>query len=410
MKILFISGCAPSKYNHGEPNSYPYFLIQELAKTHQVHVLYFNNHTVKETEFTQDLKDAGTSSFAELVPSKSLYYLYLLLYVPRLLLYRYLKMPPPLPLQVYKRAVSAGTLQTAIRNINPDHIVVFPVQLYLLIKLAAGKKPVTVLCTDSPVLHFGRLLQVSAKISYREKWAKQMLDQNKQLENAFKKINARYLFVGHADKDSFQNNSQQQHCYFLPHHLYTYTANTSGWQPGTPLKVLFAGGGHTTYTGIEQDLIARQIADSGLDKSSFHFHFLGKGYDAAMAILQEKGYTVKQEKWVEDYDLFLASMNVQVFPIALGTGTKAKVLSAMACGVLCIGTYYAFENIEAQEGKDYLLYKDPADVPQQLNDILRQKNIYQQMAAKGEQAILANHNTPIVTAKLVAHLQEHKAS
>lgn len=51
--------------------------------------------------------------------------------------------------------------------------------------------------------------------------------------------------------------------------------------------------------------------------------------------------------WIHDYSSFLRTIDVQLFPLDIGAGTKTSVLTALQHGVLCIGTRVALENIDS---------------------------------------------------------------
>jgi hypothetical protein len=59
--------------------------------------------------------------------------------------------------------------------------------------------------------------------------------------------------------------------------------------------------------------------------------------------------------WVDNYEEFLAGIDIQIFPLDIGAGTKTSVLTALYMNVVCIGTTIACENIETQSLPDSLL-------------------------------------------------------
>jgi len=81
-----------------------------------------------------------------------------------------------------------------------------------------------------------------------------------------------------------------------------------------------------------------------------------------------------------------------LIPIILGTGTKGKVLSALASGLLCIGTKYAFENIHIDEQEDCVLVENEGDVITALNHILNNKEKYTMMAKIAAEKVKFEHS------------------
>lgn len=59
--------------------------------------------------------------------------------------------------------------------------------------------------------------------------------------------------------------------------------------------------------------------------------------------------------WIENYEEFLTGVDIQIFPLDVGAGTKTSVLTALYMNVTCIGTAIACENIETCSSTDSLL-------------------------------------------------------
>ncbi|HET6996779.1 MAG TPA: hypothetical protein VFI06_17420, partial [Chitinophagaceae bacterium] len=123
----------------------------------------------------------------------------------------------------------------------------------------------------------------------------------------------------------------------------------------------------------------------------------------AIDTLQNAGYTVIHQQWVDNHDDFMAAMHVQILPIIMGTGTKAKVLAAMSSGLLCVGTWYSFENILANTGEHYLQYNDSSEIPELLSSICKNRELYAGIAEKGKKQIIEMHDTGKVVAQLLAN-------
>jgi hypothetical protein len=59
--------------------------------------------------------------------------------------------------------------------------------------------------------------------------------------------------------------------------------------------------------------------------------------------------------WIDNYEEFLTCIDIQIFPLDVGAGTKTSVLTALYMNVICIGTTVACENIETRSLTDSLL-------------------------------------------------------
>lgn len=59
--------------------------------------------------------------------------------------------------------------------------------------------------------------------------------------------------------------------------------------------------------------------------------------------------------WIDNYEEFLTGIDIQLFPLDVGAGTKTSVLTALYMNVTCIGTPIACENIVTRSSTDSLL-------------------------------------------------------
>lgn len=101
--------------------------------------------------------------------------------------------------------------------------------------------------------------------------------------------------------------------------------------------------------------------------------------------------------WVEDYRALLAEIDVQVFPIAIGSGTKGKVLEALAAGVVAIGSIEAFRNISPHPAEPHQTYSSPSEVPALLTGIATNFDQHRTAARAFAQQVRAHHATaPLV--------------
>jgi len=96
--------------------------------------------------------------------------------------------------------------------------------------------------------------------------------------------------------------------------------------------------------------------------------------------------------WVDDYAEELVQHDIQIVPISYGTGTKGKVLSALANGLLVVGSKYALENIAVKNNESCVQYQNASDVANLLLKIAREKDKYQAIAEKGRTQVRHYHN------------------
>jgi len=104
--------------------------------------------------------------------------------------------------------------------------------------------------------------------------------------------------------------------------------------------------------------------------------------------------------WVESYHALMNSIDVQIFPIAIGTGTKGKVLSAMSAGCICIGTPYAFSNISPRPSPPHYRYASPLHGLDHLSGLHTRVDASKQEALNYAKQLLAEHNPAGVIGKM----------
>lgn len=201
------------------------------------------------------------------------------------------------------------------------------------------------------------------------------------------------------------------------------------------IKVLIAGQ-YNYYMKQEADLLIEQICNVNVNdngnltaaqyenvggeivnvlKEHYVFTFLGKGWEKHVETLRQAGYEVEHITFALDYIEEIVKHDIQITPIAIGTGTKGKVLDALANGLLVIGTPYAMENIAVENGVSCIVYRDPQEVIKILLDIVKNDNgndnetlryensnrrKYEEIAAEGQRQVLKHHDRKLIAEQL----------
>lgn len=135
-------------------------------------------------------------------------------------------------------------------------------------------------------------------------------------------------------------------------------------------------------------------------RGAYTFTFLGKGWETHVDRLRSAGYEVDHIVFAPDYIEEISRYDIQITPITIGTGTKGKVLDAMANGLLVIGTPYALENIAVEHGVSCLEYRQPEEVIAMLQDIPGQIGKYEEIAEKGRLQVITHHSRALAAQNL----------
>ena len=135
-------------------------------------------------------------------------------------------------------------------------------------------------------------------------------------------------------------------------------------------------------------------------RDHFSITFLGKGWEQHAEALRRAGYDVEHIAFAPDYIEEVCKHDIQLTPICIGTGTKGKVLDALANGLLVLGTPFALENIAVEHGKSCIEWRNADEVPGILMDIANNREKYEQIATAGRDAVLKEHNPALIAAQL----------
>ncbi len=158
------------------------------------------------------------------------------------------------------------------------------------------------------------------------------------------------------------------------------------------IKVLIAGQ-YNLYMKQDADLLNEELRIKNEELvRHYTLTFLGKGWEKHVEAMRGAGYEVNHITFVPDYIEEICKHDIQITPISIGTGTKGKVLDALANGLLVIGTPYAMENIAVENGVSCIEYRQPKEVIEVLMDIPDNREKYERMADAGRQAVLTLHD------------------
>lgn len=222
--------------------------------------------------------------------------------------------------------------------------------------------------------------------------------------------NFTYYAVGEEDVRHLQQLNPKVRAKFLRHPHYEVSKlkiENGKWkikfqQP--KIKLLIAGQ-YNLYMKQEADLLVEQINDNVNDndnylKNHYSITFLGKGWEGHVDTLKKTGWEVEHIKFAPDYLEEICKHDIQITPIAIGTGTKGKVLDALANGLLVIGTPYAMENIAVEHGVSCIEYRKPQEVMEVLSAIITNREKFEAMAMAGREAVLKHHDRRLLAEEL----------
>lgn len=211
-----------------------------------------------------------------------------------------------------------------------------------------------------------------------------------------------YHLVGDADAQELRRICPRANAHFIrhPHYDVQHPFKEIDFGGGDrKVRLLLAGQNNLYMARRAQLLIDALVADAAALAQGYEFTFLGRGWLAMAEQLRGAGYEVSEIEFAPDYISEVCRHDVQLTPITIGTGTKGKVLDALANGLLVIGTPYAMENIAVRDGQECITYSAESRVTEVLADLLQHPDHYERMATAGRDAVLRHHDRGAVASQ-----------
>jgi glycosyltransferase involved in cell wall biosynthesis len=138
-----------------------------------------------------------------------------------------------------------------------------------------------------------------------------------------------------------------------------------------------------------------------IKKEIFHIHFYIVGKSPSREIQRlTNDAAVTVTGYVPDVRPYVAQAKVYVVPIRMGSGTKLKVLEAMAMGVPVVSTTLGAEGIAVTPGEDILLADDPAAFAASVVDLLNNEPLRASMGRKGRVLMESRYDWQVIVPEL----------
>ena len=399
MKVVFITPVTPYKENMGGPSGHPYHLMIERQDNIDITIYSFNNNHLSDDVISQVEKELRVKIKLLKQPKWLLWILKLHLTFIRLLL-KY-------PINCYLRL--DNNIVQEIEASKPDLIWGYCQEFNgILRQFKEYQRLHTV--PDCYSLHFYRRLGKRLALSNLKEFWRVVTNYNKhyRMERDFDDSdNIVYHLVGEEDKNFLMEINPKLNAHFIrhPHYEVAQPLTIKFHQP--KIKLLIAGR-YDLYSIQAADELFTQLTNTNNQtiREKFVWTFLGKGWERHVEELKNSGFEVEHIKFAPNYIEEITKHDIQINPLSIGTGTKGKVLDALANGLLVIGTPYALENIAVKHGDSCIEYKQPKDVIQWLIEISNNTSTFEKMAEKGQEQVLRFHDRALISKELFQNITE----
>ena len=381
MKIAFISLSTPTYNNLRAASALPYHLILG-SQGNQFKIYSFDINHIGKEEKEKTEKALHTAIKILPRPKWILWMFKLHLAILRV----FLKYPFQCYYQLDEQIINE------IKGWNPDKIWIYGEELAGLAEHFNGIETIVTM-PDCESMYYHRLLSkrfATKKISQILRYSIAYY-QYRSMERNLCRKDVKYHFVGKADAEFYKEINPHANAIFLPHPIYGFAEERTIRFHQPKIKILVAG---------RYDIYMREACDDAfqvfLDNKEFINHyeitFLGKDWDNWYKQLKECGYNCQHVRFAPDYIEELVKHDIQLSPISVGTGTKGKVLDAFANGLMVIGTPFALENIQVEDGKACVCYQTPEELKHYLQQIPIHLNEYEMIAKAGKECVLDYHD------------------
>ncbi len=204
--------------------------------------------------------------------------------------------------------------------------------------------------------------------------------------------NITYHLVGREDANFLKRLNSKANVQFIHHLHYDILQSPKEKRDLGNIKILIAGRYDFSMSRAVDEAIEAMILLPANVKEKYLVTFLGRGWEESAKQLRAAGFQVEEKGYVDDYALEVSLHDIQLTPIAVGTGTKGKVLDAFANGLMVIGTPLALENIAVTHGKECIEYTSGSELCEWLTYFAEYPVKISEIACAGRKAVLNVHS------------------
>lgn len=397
MNTIQISILTPYRENVRGTSALPYHLMAKREKDIKVEIYSFNCNNLSKEQIAEVERELDVKIHLMPLPAWFRWVFKLHLLFVRV----FLKYP------LHNYITLPKDIEKEIREKKPDMIWVYGEEMSRISRMFPDTEVVHTL-PDSEALYYHRMLGCRFVINdWKKYWRCAIMYRKfRRMERDF--ANRKYItyhLVGEEDAKFLRDMNPGIREKFIrhPHYEVMDTERQISFHKDK-IRLLIAGQYNYYMQQDADEMVAALASAANRDmlQGQFVISFLGRGWEQHVRTLKEAGWTVNHVTFAPDYIEEVCKHDIQITPISIGTGTKGKVLDALANGLMVIGSWYAMENIAVENGVSCVVYDSPADMPRILSDVAANREKYEEMARRGREAVLREHGREHVSAIMFA--------
>ena len=117
-------------------------------------------------------------------------------------------------------------------------------------------------------------------------------------------------------------------------------------------------------------------------------YIVGNALNDTVRAFGDKLPNVRMVGWVPSLDPYFERARVSVLPLTYGAGIKGKLVQALMTGTPTVSTTIGVEGLDLRDGEHVLVADDPAEFAAAITRLLKEKPLWQQLAAQGRKHVL----------------------
>lgn len=136
------------------------------------------------------------------------------------------------------------------------------------------------------------------------------------------------------------------------------------------------------------------------------FTIVGKGPTERVKALAERDSSIHVTGFVEDIQKYMRETDIFIVPIRIGSGTRLKILEALALQMTIVSTSIGCEGLAVEDDQNILIRDTPEEFANAIINILQNKEKYQHLGQNGRKLVEGMYSWEKIRCDLNQYLAE----